>query len=63
MKLKLCSNCKRPYLANKDFCPKCPKIEWNQESWMNVGCLLAMVSPLFIMIFLWLLFFFGLFFR
>ncbi|HEX8287524.1 MAG TPA: hypothetical protein VF556_06010 [Pyrinomonadaceae bacterium] len=64
MKLKICPTCKRPYLAEKELCPHCPEpYTWNQESWANVGCLLAMVVPLFLMILFWLFFLFGLFMR
>ncbi|MBX7174302.1 MAG: hypothetical protein K1X72_25235 [Pyrinomonadaceae bacterium] len=63
MKLKICEQCRRPYLESEDFCPKCPRLEWNQESWMNIGCLVAMILPVFVLVFLWLLFFFGLFLR
>jgi hypothetical protein len=63
VKLKICEKCKRPFLAYEEFCPKCPRPVWNQESWINLGCLLAMILPVFIVTFLWLLFFFGLFIR
>lgn len=64
MKLKLCPKCKRPFLAAKEYCPNCPEpYTWNQESWANVGCLIAMILPLVLLIFLWLFFFFGIFFR
>jgi len=62
--LKICQTCKRPFFAKKEFCPHCPApYTWNQESWANVGCLLAMIAPLFLMIFFWLFFFMGFFFR
>jgi hypothetical protein len=64
MQLKICKRCKRPFLATKEFCPNCPApYTWNQESWANVGCLLAMILPIFMVVFLWLFFFFGIFFR
>ncbi len=51
-------------MAHKEFCPSCPApYTWNQESWANIGCLLAMVVPLFLMIFFWLFLFFGFLFR
>ena len=65
MQLKLCPNCKRPFLAKEEFCPHCPEpYTWNQESWMNVGCLLMMTAvPLFLVILFWLFLFLGIFFR
>ncbi|MDQ3713929.1 MAG: hypothetical protein M3388_17155 [Acidobacteriota bacterium] len=64
MSLKICKKCKRPFMASHEFCPHCPKpYTWNQESWANVGCLLAMILPLFVMIFFWFVFFFGFLFR
>ncbi|MGI8669198.1 MAG: hypothetical protein ACR2J3_05025 [Aridibacter sp.] len=64
MQLKICDKCKRPYLAAKEFCPNCPEpYTWNQESVGNLGCLLATIIPLFLMILFWLFFFFGLFFN
>jgi predicted amidophosphoribosyltransferase len=62
VRLKICARCKRPFLANKEFCPHCP-VPYNPESWANVGCLLAMVLPIFMIVFLWMFFFFGVFFR
>jgi len=64
MQLKICKRCKRPFLANKEFCPHCPApYTWNQESWANVGCLLAMILPIFLVVFFWLFLLFGIFFR
>jgi hypothetical protein len=65
MQLKICPICKKPFLAIKEFCPKCPApYSWNQESWTNVGCLLMLTAlPLILMIFFWLFFFMGFFFR
>jgi hypothetical protein len=64
MSLKICQKCKRPFLAQKEFCPHCPEpYTWNQESWANLGCLLAMILPLLAMILFWFFFFFGLIFR
>ncbi|HEV8159888.1 MAG TPA: hypothetical protein VGP58_12715 [Pyrinomonadaceae bacterium] len=51
-------------MASHEFCQHCPPpYTWNQESWANVGCLLAMILPLFALIFLWFVFFFGFLFR
>ncbi|HVE58384.1 MAG TPA: hypothetical protein VNB22_16245 [Pyrinomonadaceae bacterium] len=64
VQLKICKRCKRPFLASKEICPNCPApYTWNQESLANVGCLLAMIAPIFLIIFVWLFFFFGIFFR
>jgi hypothetical protein len=64
VKLKICKVCKRPFLKEKEFCPHCPEpYSWNQESRTNIGCLLAMIAPLFLMILFWLFFFPGFFFR
>lgn len=62
MLLKLCPQCKRPFMASQEFCPRCPRIEWNQESLANLGCLLAMTLPLLVMLLFWLLFIFSVFF-
>jgi hypothetical protein len=51
-------------MAHKEFCPTCPEpYTWNQESWANVGCLLAMILPLAVMILLWVFFFSAMLFR
>jgi hypothetical protein len=64
MKLKICPACKKPFLADKQFCPNCPApYTWNQESWANMGCLLMMFVPLVFLILFWLFFFFGIFMR
>jgi hypothetical protein len=64
VELKICKQCKRPYLADKEFCPHCPEpYTWNQESYANLGCLLAMILPLFLLILFWLFLFLGIFIR
>jgi len=64
VKLKICKRCKRPFLANKGSCPNCAvPYTWNQESYTNLGCLLAMILPIFLVVFFWLFLFFGIFFR
>lgn len=62
MPLKLCPQCKRPFMANHEFCPRCPRVEWNQESLANVGCLLAMTLPVVFVILFWLTLIFAVFF-
>ncbi|MCW5960898.1 MAG: hypothetical protein KIS76_12110 [Pyrinomonadaceae bacterium] len=55
MKLKICPKCKRPFLESKEFCPDCPEpYSWNQESWSNMGCLVLMILPVAIFVFVWL---------
>ena len=62
--IKLCPRCRKPYLAAKEFCPHCPEpYTWNQESYANVGCLLAMLMPLVGMILFWIFMFLGPFLR
>ncbi|MFN3418683.1 MAG: hypothetical protein ACK42A_05025 [Pyrinomonadaceae bacterium] len=64
MDLKLCPKCRRPFLANNEYCPHCPPPPtWNQESLVNLGCLLATILPLFGLILFWLLLLFGFLFR
>jgi hypothetical protein len=63
MKILICPTCKRPFLESKKVCSHCPQRDWNQESWLNLGCLLATIVPLFILIFFWIMFFTGIFFR
>jgi len=58
--LKLCPVCKKPFLAEKEFCPNCPQpLTWNQESYANIGCLLLTILPLVLMILFWLFLLFG----
>ncbi|MBS1798137.1 MAG: hypothetical protein JSS81_30265 [Acidobacteria bacterium] len=64
MKLKICDRCKRPYLAGKKACPNCPApYTWDQESWANLGCLVAMILPIFLVLLFWIFLFFGVFLR
>lgn len=62
MPLKLCPVCKRPFLAKDEFCPRCPRLQY-EESWMSLGCLLAMFLPLLVLLLFWFFFFFGFFLR
>lgn len=53
MELKTCPNCKSPYLADQPNCPRCgAEHSWNQESYLNVGCLLLMLllAALFVLL-------------
>jgi uncharacterized protein (DUF983 family) len=44
LELKICPNCKSPRLANAESCPRCgDAYDWNQESFLNVGCLVLML--------------------
>jgi hypothetical protein len=62
VKLKICQVCKRPFLAEKGFCAECPaRYLRSEESWTNFGCLLAIIAPLFLIVFFWLFLLFGLF--
>ena len=62
--IKLCPKCRKPYLAAKEYCPNCPEpYTWNQESYANVGCLLAMLLPLVFLILFWIFMFLGPFLR
>ena len=62
--IKLCPRCKRPFLAEKELCPHCPEpYMWNQESLANLGCLVATILPLFLLILFWLFMFLAPFFR
>jgi predicted amidophosphoribosyltransferase len=64
VELKLCPRCKKPYLAKHEYCPHCPEpYTWDQESYMNLGCLLLMVVPVFLMVLFWILLIFAPFFR
>jgi hypothetical protein len=50
-------------MASSEFCPRCPQpYSWNQESWLNMGCLLAMVGVVVGLVFLSLVMIFGIFF-
>lgn len=63
MQIKICKTCKRPFMANKEFCPKCPP-PYDADSYANLGCLLLTTAvPLIFMIVFWFLFFFGFFVR
>jgi hypothetical protein len=59
VKLKLCPKCRRPFLETEQFCPHCPRVEWDQESFTNVGCLVLSLLPVFGLIIFWLFFFMG----
>ncbi len=60
MKLKLCQNCKRPFLEEKhEFCPHCPA-PYNADSYFNLGCVLLTILPLFLFIVFWIFYFAGL---
>ena len=60
MAIKVCQRCKKPFLSEREFCPHCPEpYTWNQESYANVGCLLAMLLPLFLLMLFWLFVFLG----
>ena len=62
MELKICPNCNSPYLASQKSCPRCgEQYEWNQESWLNVGCLMLMLLFAFFLVMLPVLMFAGLF--
>lgn len=62
--IKLCPRCRKPFLAAKEICPHCPEpYTWNQESYANVGCLMAMLLPLIGLIMFWIFMFLGPFFR
>jgi hypothetical protein len=64
VELKICPRCERPFLASEANCPRCPQPpEYDADSWMNLGCLLATILPLFVIIFLWLAFAAGVFMR
>lgn len=64
MELKICEKCKKPFLAEEEFCPHCPEpYFWDQESLANLGCLLLTIVPLFLVILFWLFFFLGFFIR
>jgi len=63
MELKLCPKCERPLLADVEKCPHCGnEYEWNQESWLNVGCMMAMIVFVFFLILLPFLMIGGMFF-
>ena len=62
--LKLCPQCRKPFIAENGTCPHCPEpYTWNQESYANVGCLVLMILPLFLLILFWLVLIFGAVFR
>lgn len=57
MSLELCPKCLQPYLAEQKKCPRCGANDytWNQESWANMSCFLAMIFFAFLLIVLPLL--------
>lgn len=57
MQLKICEVCKRPFLAKEEFCPRCPRLQY-EESWASLGCLISMFLPLVLMLLFWVLLFF-----
>jgi predicted amidophosphoribosyltransferase len=65
MELKLCPNCKRPYLESEEFCPRCPQplnIE-TADSYGSLGCVLLTVAGLAAMVIFWMFVFLGAFFH
>lgn len=62
MQLEICRKCKRPYFAEKEFCPHCPA-PYNPDNFANLGCLLLTVLPLVLMVLFWLFLFLGFFIR
>lgn len=48
-------------MADREICPHCPEpYTWNQESFANLGCFVAMLLPLLLFILMWLFLLFGL---
>jgi hypothetical protein len=62
MHLEICRQCKRPFLAEKEFCPHCPP-PYNPDKFANLGCLLLTILPLVLMVLFWLFLFLGFFIR
>lgn len=59
MELKVCKKCKRAFNAEESACPDCghwAEYTWDQESWANVGCLLALILIILLMVILPFLF-------
>ena len=65
MELKLCPRCEKPYLAEEEFCPRCPQDPWEgkEESFGSLGCILMTILPLFLMALFWFFLFLSFFFR
>jgi hypothetical protein len=62
--IKLCAKCRRPFLAAKERCPHCPEpYTWDQESFANLGCLVATILPLVVLLLFWFFLFLGVFLR
>ncbi len=67
MDSKVCPNCLTAHSVTADYCPKCWRVakpyNWDQASRANVGCLIAFVIFVLILISLPLFLIAGLFFR
>lgn len=62
MALKLCPQCKRPFLESEEFCPRCPQ-PYDAGSWANLGCILLSLLPLAALILFWVFVFTAVFYR
>jgi hypothetical protein len=54
MEIKVCKKCNRAFNAEESRCPNCGRwaqpYSWDEESWANMSCLLAMVFIIFLLI-------------
>gem|GEM_PF-1429438 len=54
MEIKVCKKCGRAHNAEENFCPSCGRSSepytWDPESYANVGCLLAFILVILILI-------------
>ena len=62
MSLKLCPQCRRPFMASEEICPRCPE-PFDGNSWANLGCIVLTILPLVVLILFWMFFFAGIFYR
>jgi hypothetical protein len=50
--------CKKPYISDEGYCPRCPSAHnVDPDSWGHLGCLLLMVVPVFLAILFWIILF------
>ncbi|MBA2619622.1 MAG: hypothetical protein H0U87_00315 [Acidobacteria bacterium] len=62
MRLKLCTKCKRPFMASEEFCPRCPE-PFDANSFANLGCIVLTILPLLVLILFWAFIFGAIFYR
>lgn len=49
--MKVCGSCKKPFLSDDGYCPRCPSAHnLDPDSWGHLGCLLLMLLPILLVV-------------